>query len=46
MDTCSSRNRDIVLEQCHAGALEELGALKTVADVMNIVEQDRPFYEE
>lgn len=36
----------LCIEQCHARALEGVGALKTVAEVMNIVEQDQPFYDE
>jgi pyruvate formate lyase activating enzyme len=36
----------LCIEQCHANALEGVGAVKTVSDVMHIVEQDQPFYEE
>jgi pyruvate formate lyase activating enzyme len=34
------------LEECYAGALEQIGRLMTVDDVLSLVEEDRPFYEQ
>lgn len=34
------------LEECYAGALEQIGRLMTVDEVLSLVEEDNPFYEE
>jgi pyruvate formate lyase activating enzyme len=34
------------LEECYAEALEQIGRLMTVDEVLSVVEEDRPFYEE
>ena len=34
------------LEECYAGALERIGRLMTVDEVLSLVEEDRPFYEQ
>ncbi|MCJ7434624.1 MAG: glycyl-radical enzyme activating protein [Anaerolineales bacterium] len=36
----------LCVDQCYAGALEQLGRLRTVGEVLTIVEEDRPFYDE
>ena len=36
----------LCVDQCYAGALEQLGRLRTVGEVLAIVEEDRPFYDE
>jgi pyruvate formate lyase activating enzyme len=35
----------LCVDQCYAGALEQLGRLRTVGEVLTIVEEDRPFYD-
>jgi pyruvate formate lyase activating enzyme len=34
------------LEECYAGALERIGRLVTVDQVLSLVEEDRPFYDQ
>jgi pyruvate formate lyase activating enzyme len=33
-------------EECYAGALEQIGRLMTVGEVLSAVEEDRPFYDQ
>jgi pyruvate formate lyase activating enzyme len=36
----------LCVEQCYAGALEQVGKLRTAGEVLDLVEEDRPFYDE
>jgi pyruvate formate lyase activating enzyme len=36
----------LCVDQCYAGALEQVGRLRTAGEVLALVEEDRPFYDE
>jgi pyruvate formate lyase activating enzyme len=46
IDTDKCNVCGLCVEQCYAGALEQIGCMKTVAEVLAIVQEDRPFYDE